>query len=584
MMNTHYCYIDYSKLNSSELEIESFKKCDEIRVKTIHADLYFGVSKSESLYLEESENYIILSNGFFENKQDLLKLLDENSIEDILYKVLGIYSLIIYDKKNQLLYLTRDHFGLTHLFYYQEDEFVLFSNRLKTFKKCSSFKKELDYDTLGQYLQYSYIFQPRTMFKNTLKVKSANYIKIDLETKKIDSKKYWCCYDESNKKAKLNEEFIIKKSETLLKKSVEKGISNSKDIGSFLSGGYDSSALCAIISNTKVELNSYTMGFEDKSLDEAPEAKKIADYLDTKHHQYYFNSKILEKYLNDFAKVYDEPIADMAVIPTMLLCDEASKKVDTIFGGEGGDEVFASSSFIKRVNQLNSISYPVRLMLSKFFKPFSKNVKYEKLSKMMAEKNIEYTWKYQDMTLSSSDIKKLINSPIKEIEMDFEDLKLDKFEDSIDRVFLLMFKSYVTDDLVVKLSYAAQNYNLKARLPFLDREFVEFLTKVDLKTKRKNSKNKYILRKIIKNYLPIELFDRPKKGFATPAAKMLKNDSKEFLDKIINEDKIKKEGIFDSNEVMKLKKRFLNSNSHYDSQNIWNILIFELWYEEWFSK
>ncbi len=212
----------------------------------------------------------------------------------------------------------------------------------------------------------------------------------------------------------------------------------------------------------------------------------------------------------------------------------------------------------------------------------SYNIKLEKLSKMIAEKNIEYSWKYQDMTLSSTDIKKLINFPIKEIEMDFEDLKIDNLN-SLNKVFLFMFRSYVTDNLIVKLTYAAKNYNLKPKVPYLDREFVEYLSTIDIKIKQKNSQNKYILREILKEYLPLKLLDRPKKGFATPAAQMLKSDSREFLDRYINEEKIKKEGIFNPYEVMKLKRDFLTSNSHYHAQNIWNILIFELWYEEWFS-
>jgi asparagine synthase (glutamine-hydrolysing) len=147
-----------------------------------------------------------------------------------------------------------------------------------------------------------------------------------------------------------------------------------------------------------------------------------------------------------------------------------------------------------------------------------------------------------------------------------------------------MFKSYVSNNLLTKISYATNRYNISAKAPYLNKKFIEFLATVDVSVKHKNKKNKYILRKILQKYIPLDLIDRPKRGFSTPAGDILKDEHRALLDNYINRDRLTKEGIFKPEEIMKLKDSFLNSRSVYDEQNIWNILIFELWYEYWFSE
>ena len=188
------------------------------------------------------------------------------------------------------------------------------------------------------------------------------------------------------------------------------------------------------------------------------------------------------------------------------------------------------------------------------------------------------------MTLSFGIVKKLIIAPIHEKEMEFKDLKTNQSSNLLDKLFQLMFKSYVSDNLLTKFSFAGHAYQLSPKIPYLDRKFVEFLATVDVDIKQKNGTNKYILKEILQKYLPSNLINRSKKGFSVPAGAILKNESRALLDHYINEERLEKEGIFCIEEVMNLKTRFLNSNSYYDEQNIWNILIFELWYEHWFSE
>jgi asparagine synthase (glutamine-hydrolysing) len=203
---------------------------------------------------------------------------------------------------------------------------------------------------------------------------------------------------------------------------------------------------------------------------------------------------------------------------------------------------------------------------------------------MLAEKNIENVIKYKDIIQNFDTVDKLIKAHIVQRDIEFDNSNLNSNSHYLDKIFPLMLKSYVSNNLLPKIHFAANYYDLQPRVPYLDRKFVEFLAQVDVRIKRKSDINKYILKKILNKYIPSELIDRPKKGFDVPVGKLLKNELKDLLDFYINKERIEKEGIFDVNEVLKLKRRFLNSNSYYDEQNIWNLLVFELWYEEWFSR
>ena len=383
----------------------------------------------------------------------------------------------------------------------------------------------------------------------------------------------------------LSEDEIIKKCQRVLKSSINAKVGTSKEIGAFLSGGYDSSLITAILnSDPSIKLHTYTVGFADSNIDEAPFAQKIAQYLKTKHTEYYFNAKLLKDLLDNFAEVYDEPLADKAALPTMLISKAASSEVELIFGGEGGDEIFASSSFLNKFNLINAVPYPARFIFSKALKLFPKSAKYIKWSKIFEQKNIENVLKYKDMTLSFSEVSKLIKTQIHEKPIDFSNSNINPASHCFDKIFPLILKSYVSDNLLTKISFAANAYHVSPKTPYLDKKFVEFLAQVDVKLKHKNESNKYILKKILENYLPLKLVDRPKRGFNVPVGEMLKNELRPVLDHYINEQRLEKEGIFDPKEVIKLKNRFLNSSSNYDEQNIWNILIFELWYEHWFNE
>ncbi len=588
-----YCYIDYTKKDSEKLSIRKTDSAEsEILISTKYADIYFSINCNHtSIKLKQDSNFVLLLVGSIESQDislnTLLLELKRVGVKEVLKRVNGVFSLIVYDKNSNKLYFSRDHFGIVSAYYYQNENSVLFSNRLQSFKGCSLFKKRIDFDTLGQYLQHGYIQQPHTIFKDCYKVRSAHFMVFDLKTRNTQEVKYWDLVDFYNMpRVDMSEDEILQKCEELLKCSIKSNVGGSKKVASFLSGGNDSSMIVAILScELDLKPHTFTMGFYDKEIDEAPFAKKVAEHLGIKHTEKYFNVEYFKELLKQLPSVYDEPLADKAALPTIIITREAScNGAEIIFGGEGGDEIFASSSFLKKFNQLNFMPYPIRFILSKAFKLLPKSAKNLKYSKMLQERNVEDILKYKDITLTYEGVKKLLKVKTDERTMNFSNFSINPSSHHFDRIFPFILKSYVSDNLLNKISFAANSYNLVPKEPYLDKKFVEFLAQVDFNIKHKNNTNKYILKKILQKYIPTGLIKRPKKGFSVHIGEMLKNELRDELDYYLDVSRLEAEGIFDPYEVLKLKKRFLKSNSYQDEQNIWNILVFELWYEHWFNQ
>ncbi len=589
-MGMSYCYIDYAKRDRKFFGVSILQPIKEILIKDTHAHIYFSISSEEDLILIEDGRFVLLVDGSLESQQHtaetLLVMLHTISFEGLLERVNGVFSLLVYDKEEARFYLSRDHFGLKQFYYYKQSSYILFSNTLHCFKACDLFQKEIDFDTLGQYLQHSYILQPYTMFKDCYKIQSAHYLELYLSHQSIREITYWDLYSFYSKpKTAMDEAAVIAKSEVLLQSVMKAQVGDAKKVGAFLSGGYDSSMLVALLRQDRaLDVHTFSVGFKDDAFDEAPFAQETAAYLQTNHHEIYFSSENLRFLLTHFAEVYDEPIADMAVLPTMLVATLARKEgVKILFGGEGGDEVFASSRFVNRLDAIVRIPYPLRWFIGHLLRPLTKRTRFEKLSKMMLEKCPENIWKYRDITLSTTIVRNMIKVASRPREMKSHN-RCRSSVAMLDRFFPLVLKSYVSNNLLTKVTFATKHHDIEAKTPYLDRRFVEFLAGVDMKIKRKNDTSKYILREILTKYLPEKLINRPKKGFSVPAAKMIKEELIDLLDIYINEERLRNEGIFNVAEVMKHKKLFLEESSDYDQQNIWNILIFQIWYASWFEK
>jgi len=580
----------------------------------------------------EFDNLIITYNGEVYNFKEIRKELENlgytfksNTDTEVILKAFhkwginavhkfrGMFAFAIWDKKNKKLTLVRDRIGVKPLYWYFKDGLFMFSSELKAFHKHPKFKKQLNLEALTLYLQYGYITAPYTIFENTYKLLPGYYLEIDLKGN-IEIKPYWEIekflikgLEKRDKWLKRNEEELAEELEELLTESFKLRMVADVPVGMFLSGGIDSSLVCALLTKEGYKLKTFTIGFYEKEYNEAHYAKKVADYLGTEHTELYCTPKEAFEIIPKLPELYDEPFGDSSAIPTYLVSKLAKSQVKVSLPADGGDEQFCGyTRYPFTVNKIIKLAkLPLKDLLVKiletigvenlynlyktfrFVLPKYTNAR-DKIAKLISTLKEKEPIKIYDTSLKyflPKDLENLIT-----INFSLEDqlFKLKPFQKKIDLseldlLTLFMYydlKTYLPDDILVKVDRATMGVSLEGRDPFLDHKILEWSLQLPVEFKYRNGKTKYLLRKILYKYLPKELVDRPKQGFGVPIYEWFREDLKKLYLDYLNRDQIKKYGIFEPKEVEKLLNLYLKDEG-INPNKLWLLFNFQLWSEKW---
>ena len=550
----------------------------------------------------EKEGYTFKSNS---DTEVILKAFHRWGIEAV-HKFRGMFAFAIWDKKEKKLTLVRDRIGVKPLYWYFKDGLFMFSSELKAFHKHPKFKKGLNLEGLSLFLQYGYIGAPYTIFENTHKLLPGHYLEIDLKGN-IEIKPYWKVEDyllkgiENREKwLKRGEEELTQELEDLLTESFKLRMVADVPVGMFLSGGIDSSLVCALLTKEGYNLKTFTIGFHERGYNEAPYAKKIAEHLGTEHIELYCTPKEAFEIIPKLPDLYDEPFGDSSAIPTYLVSKLAKQHVKVSLSADGGDEQFGGylyyystywrwEKFSKIPLKGLLISLLERVGVENIFQilPFLNRKTHlrDKVKKFLTLlKEEDYIDQY-DITVKiflNQDLEKLFKQkPSKEVS-NLSKLERDLVEKlhPIQAFMYYDLKNYLPDDILVKVDRATMGVALEGRDPLLDHKILEWSSQLPLEFKYKNGKTKYILRKILYKYLPQELVDRRKQGFGVPIQEWFKNELKDLYGEYLSEETVKRVGVFDEKEVKKLLKGYWE-NRGVNHKKVWLLFIFHQWAEKW---
>lgn len=517
-------------------------------------------------------------------------------------RFIGMFAIALFDEKKQEVVFIRDRAGVKPLFYYQKNDLILFSSELKSFHEHPEFEKKLDLNAVAAYMQYGNVPTPHCIFKNCGKIKPGHYLKINLKNKSQQEIQYWNVYDFYNQ-PKLNLSFPEAKIQTkeLLKSAFNYRMVADVPVGVFLSGGYDSTTVSSLIqAESTARLKTFTIGVPDIGLNEAPYARDIAKHLDTDHTEINCTEQEAIEMIKDLPFFYDEPFADSSAIPTTLVSKAARKDVTVALSADGGDEIFGGYNrydFMHRYGKtLNSIPKAVRKILvgamgnvSSEKIPVLKDKynfhnRYEKLKTVLndpSEKEIMLSLSQQ---FNDEQMKSVMKSEFTSLPTMFQSKEmLEDFKSPLSYMMAIDFQTYMLDDILQKVDRATMTNSLEGREPMLDHRILEFAAQLPDEYKYQNGIKKRILREITHDYIPKELLDRPKMGFAIPIAKWLKNELRDHVEEYLNEDRIEKQGIFNWEFITKLKMDFYKGRKEYDSK-LWYFLMFQMWYERWMEN
>lgn len=499
----------------------------------------------------------------------------------------GMFSFAIYTKKEDALYLFRDRMGVKPLYYWIDDNGIIFASELKAIMKHPEFKKEINKKIISKYFAKLYICAPDTIFCNVYKLEPGGYL--IYREGRLEKGIYWNPYETYIKKSRFpleNFEDAKEKLKKTLSKSVNYRLLADVPVGIFLSGGYDSSLIAAIAQEQSAQpVKTFSIGFDDEQSDESKFAIEVSKYIGTNHTNLKISEGIMLNFIDDIPIYYDEPFADGSQLPMMLVADVAKNGGITVaLSGDGGDELFCGYSQYVFLNKLQKVDFLAFLLHGIGAIPFNKGI-IEDLypyNVQAVTKNRNKNTKTQLFNLSREKvIRQIIRDDIP-IEIQYEWEQKYKIKSWTVKRMILDMETYLPDDICCKVDRATMMYSLEARCPFLDKDVVELSYRIPQNYKYNKKISKYILKEIAYDYIPKEILDRPKHGFGIPYSRWLKGALRERLIYYTDERKLVNQEIFNAQFVKKLVEGYLNetivSKPNY-SDILWAYLMFQMWYE-----
>lgn len=465
-------------------------------------------------------------------------------------KLNGMWAFSIYDRRMNILFLSRDRFGKKPLFYTYQNGTFAYASELSALLMHSNIKCEISKRSLKKYFAYGYIPAPNSLYEDVYKLPGGYNLEFDIDNHFTKTYKYWDYIIEPFENIPQNPEVEWgEELRSLLEKAVKRRLISDVPLGVFLSGGIDSSAITAFASKALggSGLKTFSIGFDESSFDETEYAKRVSEQFNTDHYCETLSMDKAKTLAEHIINKLDEPMGDSSLIPTYLLCQVARKKVTVALGGDGGDEIFAGYDPFKalRLAEFYSTVIPkpvhiaILLLAGKLptsFNNISSDFKIKRtLRGLLYPKKI---WNPVWMgPLDPSELEMLFGE-----KSDIEDIYSEainfwdscKSQNIIDRTLQFFTKLYLQDDILVKADRASMMNSLEVRSPFLDIELVDFARKIPHQYKYRNGETKYILKKALEPVLPLEILYRSKKGFGVPIGKWFKSNMLTFEDKYIN--------------------------------------------------
>ena len=510
--------------------------------------------------------------------------------KDMLRLLRGMFSLAIYDADKKEMLIAKDRMGQKPLYYSETINSFIFGSELKALFRHPSISRKINLSALNQYLTFDYVPTPSSIIDGVRKLEAGHYM-IVKDNKVVKKERYWSYNFECNKSLSFEEAKL--EFDELLSNSVRERLMSDVPLGVFLSGGIDSSAVAYYAQkNSSSKIKTFSIGFEDKSYDESDYARNVAEHIGSEHVAEIFTPQKAISLIEEIYPKIDEPFADASLIPTYYLSKITRQEVTVALGGDGSDELlagyptFISNKFKNLFQHSRFFSLNLLRGIHAFLPKSDKNISLDfKINQFVrgysSEKDhLHPLWlgsflpKEKNLLFSKSvDIS---GSGLESINDLFDEVRS---QEDLNQIIHLYCRTYLHDDILVKVDRASMLNSLEVRAPFLDVSVVEFLNSLPPSYKMRGLAGKHILKSVMRGKIPDQIIDRPKKGFGIPLSKWLRADLHELRNDLLSSERLQKDGIFNPKYIEEL----LNSHDSFKKNNrklIWNLLIFQLYMAE----
>jgi asparagine synthase (glutamine-hydrolysing) len=503
----------------------------------------------------------------------------------------GMFAFALWDERRRELLLARDRFGKKPLYYVDVDGSLLFASEVKALLEHPHCPRDLDFESLCGYLALEYVPTPRSIFDGVHKLPGGHVLR--WHDGRTSVERYWDLTfggRDERSEAELVDEFRSR-----FREAVRRRLVSDVPLGAFLSGGIDSSSVVAMMveSAPAGTVKTFSIGFDEPSFDESDHARVVAAHFGTDHHEEVFTARAMIDLLPTLADALDEPFGDASILPTYLLSRFTRESVTVALGGDGSDELLAGYPTFSAERGARLYRVP-RLLHEGVFTPLA-----DRLPVSTDNFSIDFRIKRflrgarttpetrHAMWLGSFSPSEqeplLVRPPADPFVEQRLALAAAPTTDWLERLIYLYAKTYLQDDILVKVDRASMACSLEVRAPFLDVELVEFLNAIPSGLKLHRLRTKHLLKRAMSGLLPPGIAERPKKGFGIPVAKWFKGELRGALQEELSPERIRRQGIFEPAEVQRLVSEHLTGRRDHRKQ-LWTLFMFQLWHRRWVER
>lgn len=534
--------------------------------------------------------------------ETLLAALRHWGVEGALQRLNGMFAFALWDVAERKLFLARDRMGEKPLYYGRNGEAFLFGSELKALKAHPDWQGAINRDALALYMRHNYVPAPWSIYQGIAKLPPAHFVVIGEAGRRIGEPVcYWNLAHIAEQgvaathgdAATLTDELDM-----LLRDAVNRRMAADVPLGAFLSGGYDSTTVTALMQAQSARpIKTFSIGFHEESHNEAQHAKAVAEHLGTEHHELYVTPEQSMAVIPDLPTMYDEPFSDSSQIPTFLVSQLARRHVTVSLSGDGGDELFYGYGryFLgDRVwSKLRLLPPAARRMLAMIlnhapgqaldamqrllpprFRVSSLADRLPKLAEVLGHGDaqafyrslVSHVKQPEQLVLGATEPDTVLSRPD----------HLPNLPEFREQMMYLDQMSYLPGDILTKVDRASMAVSLEARVPLLDHRVVEFAWRVPTSLKYHNGDGKWLLRQVLYRYVPHELMDRPKMGFGVPIEHWLRGPLRDWAEALLDENRLRQEGFFDPAPIRKMWDEHVSGTRRWHYY-LWDVLMFQAW-------
>ena len=587
-------------------------------VLTYNGEIYNHLSLRKKIEAKRKQQFQWKGSS---DTETLLESFVELGVKNTLESVIGMFAFGLWDAKHKKLILGRDRLGEKPLYYGWVNDSFVFASELKAVKAIGGFQNKICQKSLSLYMQLMYMPTPYSIYSNIYKLHPGALLianqdidayplkkppELNTNINGLDYFKWWDFNHQlqNNSSKQIIDNYQAEhKLDEVLNEAVQSQLISDVPIGSFLSGGIDSSLITAMMQkNSKSPVRTFSLGFQEYQFDESRYAKKIAAHLKTDHNELIISHKDSLQIIPKLCEIYDEPFADSSQIPTCIISKFAREKITVALSGDGGDELFGGYNryfWTERIwNKIQFLPFALRKKVGEVIakSPIGILKIFDKLFNSLPVKGYriqnfpDKIYKLSNRMINVENLDQLYLSLISEwyknknpvlnaeTEIDYIlELKTTKsFNNHKEKMMILDTLTYLPDDILCKVDRASMSCGLETRVPMLDHRVVNTAWQIPLKMKITKNSGKKILKNILKKYIPQTLTERPKMGFGIPLDEWLRGPLRDWAEDLLNQKNLNSEEHLDSKIIKDIWNNFLKGNRSWGSR-IWTILMFQAW-------